>query len=214
MRKLLGRLFTTNKEIPNVAPAIDNSKDERLELCFTDIQGNKFFKWKHPASMPGIRHLAGWRSIEYAGMGVDEKSLLTFIADALTANKDGDKGKVGYTLLTLRGRIEKSNPTRAYMELAAVYSIMNDEDPNKYSPAITQKKLEVWNLDLKAHAFFLNFAYKISRDLINTSNTDTPIVLATQATEMMNLLLTMQKMLFSQDTTTSTSSTGRSVAVT
>ncbi len=169
--------------------ANDNSKNDNLAEVYRDMRGNVYYKWKNPAAMHAMRYLVGWRAIENANMGVDSKQGIDFLNNIIKSINEQDSATAAYYAVTFKNRILTADPEKAYLELASYYILMNNERPNKYDPNIGVTKQALWETDMEAKAFFLDFAYKLSSSLIDTSNKDIPNALLNQSMAMGRLFL-------------------------
>lgn len=195
------RLFRKKKPLPET---VDNSRDTSLELCYTDRMGNRYYRWKNPAAMATIRYLVGWQCIEYANMNLNPKEAIGYLDKIISANNSSNKSDVGYNAVSMKNRILKSDPERAYLELASCYVLMNNEIPKTYDTDLAAVKISIWQNDLEARAFFLNLSFQISKDLTSTSGPDTQNVSTAESQlQMMSLILSILKKSSSKDMTPS-----------
>lgn len=186
--KLLRWLTSILREA-NEAKKIDNSKDENLAEVYRDTRGNVYYKWKIPSAMHAMRYLVGWRAIENANMGVTTKDAIDFLNNILKGLNMQDMATAGYYATTFKNRILTADPEKAYIELASCYILINNEAPDMYDPNVAATKQALWESDIDAKAFFLNFAYQLSATLISTSNKDIPNALLNQNMAMGRLLI-------------------------
>lgn len=167
---------------------IDNGRNDALVLCYTDASGRKYYKWKNPLAIPTMRYLAGWSAIEYANMGTNAKEALEHLNKALDSLNANKAGEAAYYITSFRNRIVSADPEKAYLELASCYCVLQDENIKAFDAALSSVKVALWQTDLDAKAFFLNFAFKTSAFLMKSLKESTPSVLATQMKQMMRLL--------------------------
>ena len=173
----------------NEKKKIDNSKNENLVEVYRDSRNNIYYKWKIPSAMHAMRYLVGWRAIENANMGVTTKDAIDFLNNILKGLNMQDAATAGYYATTFKNRILTADPEKAYLELASCYILINNEAPDKYDPNVAATKQALWETDIEAKAFFLDFAYQLSAILISTSSKDIPNALVNQNMAMGRLLI-------------------------
>lgn len=140
---------------------ISNSNNELLEVVRTDRNGNKYYQFKDAKQMPGERYLVGLVKVEEANMGVDAEDLYNYLTDALDNFNKSKFAEAASTLVKLRNRVVTADPKNAYLSLAGVYILLNDESPQKYDVVAARRKYKLWTADPDLQSFFLNFAYGI-----------------------------------------------------
>lgn len=202
--KFFGKPLANKVEQPVKAaePVNPNEADPALELCYVDIKGNRYFKWKQPATMHSLRYLVGWSDIEYANMGHTPAIAIEYLDQIIQANNAGNPSGVGYHATAFKNRIIKASPEAAYLEMAAVYILIGDENKEVYEPNITARKINLWKSDLKAKAFFLNYAFQLTKILQSTSEEGILSALTTQGNELIKVASTTLRKLYSEDSTT------------
>lgn len=157
-----------------------------------------------------MRYLLGWQAIEYANMGVNAKSAVAYIDEAVQSINTNNSAEAAYKLLTFKDRIVKADPEKAYLEISSCYVLMNNENPKTYDASMAQLKVALWSGDVDARAFFLTSAFKILKDLTNTSGGVMRNALVEQTNMNLRILQLTLRRLSEADSTSSITSTGES----
>ena len=173
MIKWIGKLFGNNQ----VVTSIPHSK---LEPCFTDSNGRRYFKFPEAMSLPierfgKLQEFMMWMS---AGLTSSELDLLLDEADkALTAGLTTGKNasKVGFILTQIRERKNMVIHTELLYNFLAVQVIRDDEPTEYFNNSIHLEKIEQFKretADGKTYDFFLNIGLKKLNDLFNMSEAE------------------------------------------
>lgn len=170
MRKLIGKLFSR----PQVVTSIPHAK---LELCFTDNKGRKYYKFPEAMSLPverfgKLQEFMMWMSAGLTSVELDK--LLDHADKALT---DGlllkkNASKIGFIITQIRERKSMVIHTELLYNFLAVQVIREDEQTEFFNNAIQLEKIEQFKeetKDGKTYDFFLRIGLKKLNDLFNMS---------------------------------------------
>lgn len=94
-----------------------------------------------------------------------------------------DKGQIGNISMVLhewKSRLLLCPPLPSLLELATVYAMFPDEDPERYSPNLASEKIKIWNENPDVQFFFANLARIAIPALSNISNGDFQTALLVQ----------------------------------
>jgi len=94
-----------------------------------------------------------------------------------------DKGQVGNIAAVLhewKSRLLLCPPLPSLLELATVYVMFPDENPERYSPNLANEKIKIWNEDPDVQFFFANLARIAMPNLSNISAGDFQTALMVQ----------------------------------
>lgn len=172
MIKLIGRLFRKK-----VVTSIPHSK---LEICFTDSNGAKYYKFPEAMSLPierfgKLQEFMMWMS---AGLTSAELDTLLDEADkALTSGLTSGKNasKIGFVLSQIRERKNMVIHTELLYNFLAVQVIREDEPTEHFNNAIHLEKIEQFKRETaegKTYDFFLRIGLKKLNDLFNMSEAE------------------------------------------
>src|SRR3990167_7035211 len=172
MIKWIGEIFSKK-----VITGIPHSK---LELCFTDSTGRKYYKFPEAMSLPierfgKLQEFMMWMS---AGLTSAELDILLDEADkalmgGLTTGKNASK--IGFVLTQIRERKNMVIHTEFLYNFLAVQVIREDEQAEHFNNAIHLDKIEQFKketADGKTYDFFLHIGLKKLNDLFNMSEAE------------------------------------------
>ena len=160
-----------------VITSIPHSK---LELCFTDSCGCKYYKFPEAMTLPverfgKLQEFMMWMS---AGLTSAELDILLDEADkallgGLTTGKNASK--IGFVLTQIRERKNMVIHTELLYNFLAVQVIRQDEAPEHFNNAIHLEKIEQFKSETancKTYDFFLRIGLKKLNDLFNMSEAE------------------------------------------
>lgn len=161
----------------SVVTGIPHSK---LELCFTDSCGCKYYKFPEAMSLPierfgKLQEFMMWMS---AGLTSSELDILLDEADkalmgGLTTGKNASK--IGFVLTQIRERRNMVIHTELLYNFLAVQVIREDEATEHFNNAIHLEKIDRFKTetaDGKTYDFFLRIGLKKLNDLFNMSEAE------------------------------------------
>lgn len=152
-----------------VREANNNATNPDLELIYRDAERNRYYKWKDDKHMPSERYLIGMVKVEEANMGVDSQDLVLHLDEALKYFNASNFAESAVILTKLRNRVVTADPTNAYLSLATVYILLNDELPKKYDLVTAKRKMILFRQSVEVKSFFLDFAFELIKNWQPTS---------------------------------------------
>jgi len=175
MIKLIGKLFSRSE--PVSPTSIPHAK---LELCFTDSKGIKYYKFPENMTLPLERFgkLQEYMTWMASGISPDEIDMLMDKADkALTEGllQKKNAALIGFIISEIRNRKGMVIHTELLYNFLAVQVIRQDEAPEVYSNSIQMKKVEQFKEETKngkTYDFFLRIGLKKLNALYNMSEAE------------------------------------------
>lgn len=140
---------------------IDNSKDTNLQKVYTSKDGTDFYSFANPLSIPTSRGLAAEKAKRFVDMRLTERSLKELIRQCKTEAGLGDVVKAFSIVQEIEYRLEFLTEESSLLDLACIYFMLNDEDPENPTDVINKKKHAIFYSDQKAKGFFLSVALTI-----------------------------------------------------
>lgn len=151
----------------------DNSKNELLELAYTDKLGNKWYNHSNVLGISPARGIAAARADRYVGLKISEnnfKDLINAAIDGVNTNQDF----VGaFAILNeLKYRSEFLCEENSILDLASIYYFLEDENPEFPSEYHNKKKLDIWQKDELCRGFFLHMGLALTKRFSTTAEDD------------------------------------------
>ena len=135
------------------------------ELVYTDKSGNRFYVLKNPANLPAERCLPAWVYTNDSEYGLTSARLRYGFAKQKEAINKPNPDLV--TISQIIGAFEAADSLycepEILLNLASVYTTMNDERFDEFADYIQKEKRRAWDKDNEAKSFFLQFAYRFSK---------------------------------------------------
>ena len=151
---------------------INNSKDVRLNLVYTDKEKNKYYTFKNFLEIPAKRALAAEKACRYVDMYITE----TMLKDCIKKMKEEMNKNNLYGLATIVNELDLRMKFVAeedtILELGACYFFFEDENPAEYNYELNKEKLKLWKKDEEAYSFFLSMALKATAKYSGISESD------------------------------------------
>lgn len=152
----------------------------KLELCFTDSNGVKYYKFPEAMSLPVERFgklqefmmwmSAGLTSVELDALIDTADQALT---DGLTQKKNA--AKIGFVLSQIRERKNMVIHTELLYNFLAVQVIREDEPAEHFNNSIHLEKIAQFKIETangKTYDFFLHIGLKKLNDIFNMSEAE------------------------------------------
>lgn len=157
-----------------MASTIDNSKNEALELVYTDITGNKWYALKNITDISPSRGVTAARADRFVSMRLSEGNLKELIKKALEGinTNTPDLAQMVAIVHEINFRLNFLSEENSLLDLAAVYYFLKDEDPNVPSEHHNKIKLDIWQKDEKCKGFFLHMGIALTKNFSDTSEND------------------------------------------
>ena len=157
-----------------VITSIPHSK---LELCFTDSEGTKYYKFPESMSLPverfgKLQEFMMWMS---SGLTSTELDSLLDVADKALVNgvsTGKNAAKIGFIIHQIRERKNMVIHTELLYNFLAIQVVRQDETTEHFNNAIHLEKIEQFKIETskgKTYDFFLQIGLKKLNDLFNMS---------------------------------------------
>lgn len=133
----------------------------KITPIYKDKEGVEWFGFVDLFKIPNIRLAYARHIIDLFTMGLSLKDILEWCNTEKTLLKGDDPEKYEklYSLILEKERIAKhvADPMKKQLALCTVYAIREDERIDYFNEAIADEKMKLWEADLEAAAFFLNW---------------------------------------------------------
>lgn len=150
----------------------DNSKNPKLQLIYTDSFKNNWYSYVNPFDIDAIRGIAAERAERYRTLMISEDEMKLCLDAAVEAAKENDPMKVYSIIYDLRHRTQFISEENSLLDLAGIYSFLEDEDPTEIMDSYRLKKQKIWQDDVMCRGFFLRMAIRLTEQLQNTPEVD------------------------------------------
>lgn len=132
------------------------------KVLYTDGSGKNWWCFEDLLQIPYIRKKAAESCSQLYGLGLTHNDLNDFIKRQKTTLKDttdSERFERAYSqLLQMEELItETANPVKQSLSLCAVYILGEDERVDSFSIEEAISKMNLWEVDYEAQAFFLNW---------------------------------------------------------
>lgn len=140
---------------------VDNSKNTALQVIKTSKSGVKFYSFIDPLQIPPMRGLAVEQAKRFVDMNITERSLKELIRVFKTECGAGDIVKGMWVIQEIEFRLNFICEKSSLLDLACIYFMLEEENPEVPSDAINRKKHALFNEDPELAGFFLRLALSI-----------------------------------------------------
>lgn len=141
---------------------IDNSQNPNLTVLYESKKnGAKFYGFLDPLSISTQRGLAAEKAKRFIDMKLTERSLKQLIKEIKKEAGSGDIVKAFAWVQEIEFRLEMITEESSLLDLACIYTMLDEEDPNIPSDTFNRKKHEIFNQDPEAKGFFLAIALSV-----------------------------------------------------
>lgn len=139
---------------------MSNATNESLELVYKHGEHN-FYAHKNPLEISPIRGIAIERARRFVDMNIREKNLKELIAEIKKTAGAGDIVKAFSIVQEIEYRLNFISEETSILEFVCIYYLLDDEDPKKYNPSITEKKMKLFEDNSEMRAFFLDIGLNL-----------------------------------------------------
>lgn len=151
---------------------IDNSQNHTLKEIFKDSKGNLWYTLKNPLEISAPRGMEALTADRHIGLMISKKEFNLAIEALDKAAKELDLTTCFSIWGDLKYRSKMICEANSVLDLANVYYLLSDEDPNEYSEAHADLKRKIWAEDSECRAFFLRMGLNLTKQLASTSEED------------------------------------------
>ncbi|MFI5404926.1 MAG: hypothetical protein ACHQ1D_00285 [Nitrososphaerales archaeon] len=177
MIKWIGKIFSR----PALAPApVTSIPHAKLELCFTDSKGVKYYKFPDNMSLPLERFGKLQEYMMWMSSGITSTELDGLLDEADKALTEGllqkkNAARIGFILSEIRDRKNMVIHTELLYNFLSVQVIRQDEQPEFYNNSIQMEKVAQFKEETKngkTYDFFLRIGLKKLNALFNMSEAE------------------------------------------
>lgn len=147
-----------------------NFKDNPQYEKVISSDGTDFFILKDPSQYHMSRYLAASANEKYARLGLTPE-IMEQIEDAiLKATEEKKWDEIAVWVHNLKARRSEPVDEFAALRMAAIYTFIEGEDPNKCDPFWNEKKFQMMKKDPDLFSFFLSIGLQYTtsyRELLN-----------------------------------------------
>ena len=137
---------------------------------YTDTTGLEWRTFEDWMEVPADRIIAADLAVRRASMGLSPERLVQAFREIKEELNKGDIIK-GYAMFDqLERRIADIPDESLLQELALIYILHPDENPEEYKPSYQRMKLNLWQSDEDARFFFILMAVRFITSLSNISD--------------------------------------------
>lgn len=151
---------------------IDNSENPNLQEVYKDKKGNRWYALKDIMTLSAQRGIAAATAERYIGMMISKKEFDLAMEAHEKAAKELDITTCFAIVADLKHRSKFICEANSILDLANVYYMLEDEDPNDYDEIWADRKRAIWDSDMDCRAFFLNMGLQLTNSFSNTSVED------------------------------------------
>jgi len=135
----------------------------------TDINGIEWHTLESWLDVPAQRVIPADLAVRRCEYGLTIKRLKQGFREIRQEGNKGDIVKMFAMFDQLESRIDDIPDESLLQELACVFVLLPDEDPDEYKPSLQRKKLELWAQDEDTRFFFIVMAVNYITTLSNIS---------------------------------------------
>lgn len=153
---------------------VNNEFNDKLTEVFKTKSGIKFFGFLDPLGIPAIRGVAAEKAKRFLDMNITERSMKDLIRVCKAEAGAGDIVRAFSVIQEIEYRLNFICEESSILDLACIYFMLQDEDPEVPSEAKNREKHKIFEEDPQTRAFFLRigialvkkFSEKREEDLI------------------------------------------------
>jgi hypothetical protein len=140
-----------------------NKVDSIKKLILTK-NGHRWYEYTRPTQLPIRRALSAEIAAKQAKMNITRETLIESIDKMVGYANKGNIVDL-FTLLTeIQRRMTFCCEEATMVELASVYFLLDDENPELVEDFYKRKKLEIWKNDSELKYFFLQSLLKLTQN--------------------------------------------------
>lgn len=151
---------------------INNLENEKLEQVYKDKKGNLFFAHKNPLEISAMRGIQGATAERYVSLMISKKEFDLAMEAFDAAQKEMDLTTCFAIVHDLKHRSKFICEANSVLDLANVYYMLQDEDPEDYSEVHADRKRKIWAEDEACRTFFLRMGMALTKQFQSTPPED------------------------------------------
>lgn len=186
------KIFQKNKITKH--PDLKPKTDKEVEFIKHDCNGNAFYIYKNFMEIPLTRHIATEIATTYASFNLTKEQLkkaLESIIESYNTQKHHEGIQIAYEILQ---RLDFAASEETLMQIACVFTLMNDENGDAFLGSEQQAKIEAWKKDEETKDFFLRTAFDLISPSESTFDQDIVDYLKIMEKKTKNWLTTLKLM--------------------
>lgn len=152
---------TENKKETKVYRNTSTGTEVKIQHIYTDKEGRKWYGFTDLYKVPMIRTALARHILDLYTIGLSLKDIQTWCSQEkdLINGDDPEKMQKLYALILEKERLATftADPIKQHLALATVYVIEEDERIDYFDESISEKKLQLWNVEPEMIAFFLSW---------------------------------------------------------
>lgn len=192
MLSKLRKIFKKDKVVEH--PDLKPKTDKEVEFIKHDCNGNAFYVYKNFADIPLTRHIATEIATTYASFNLTKDQLkkgLEAIIEGYNTQKYHESITIAYEILQ---RLEFAASEQTLLQIACVFTLMNDENGDAFLNHEQQAKIDAWMHDEETKDFFLRTAFELIKPSESTLEQDIVDYLKEMERKTKNWLTTLKLM--------------------
>lgn len=127
---------------------------------YQDKFGNKWYALKNPAKIAAERALTAWAYTEDSNYSLNRKNLRTILDNINNAINTNNLAEIAKLIGLVEMCLELYCHDEILLNLASVYTFLNDEKNEGVHDYMLEKKREIWETDSNCKSFFLQWSWQ------------------------------------------------------
>lgn len=168
----LKKLFTKSTPLPVIADIKKPKTDKEVDLAYIDVDGNHFYLYRNVTDLPFRRHIAAEIATKQAEFNLTKEKFEKLLDAMIKSMDDGKYAEVATMLYETKERLAFAAEEYTLLQLASVFTLMNDENGDHYYALEQKAKQDAWQKDDDAKDFFLRLAFNLTKTSQNISDID------------------------------------------
>jgi hypothetical protein len=178
-----------------------------MTKVFTDSDGDEWFEYSNPLTMPSKRAIAAEVATRFAEMNMSKDQLKTMVDAMKKSANSGNIVEMFHLLAEIEWRLEFIGEESTLIELAACYYVLNGEDETEFNPVFKEKRIAKLNKNPMVRDFFVQRALESTMKFSELSSDDIREFLKVSAQENERFNRILQALKSGATLTTSTTPT-------
>jgi hypothetical protein len=178
-----------------------------LTKIFTDSDGDDWFEYSNPLTMPSKRAIAAEVATRFAEMNMTKDQLKTMIDSMKKSANGGNIVEMFHLLAEMEWRLEFIGEQQTLIELAACYYVLNGENETEFNDVFKQRRIDKLNANPLVRDFFVQRALTSTIKFSELSSNDIRDYLNLSAQENERFYRILQSLKSGSTLTTSISRT-------
>lgn len=164
--------------------SLADPKAHEVELAYTDAQGNRWYAFRDPETLPPERAISALVHVRRSDLNYTREDAAKWCADFIEACNEGNMVQAVYLARVMQDRLEWAAEEATLLDVAKCYYLLNDEQPGTMRQDVQDAKDAIWRADKECAAFFLREAFYLTHGFSELSLSDIPTYLAERRTKI------------------------------